>query len=230
MLISTVQQLRTQIVGLATVLESMKVRESKIKPNRGEIVDAIQKHAANFVGYPWCVAFCDFVVEKSYEILGLVSPINLGVSSSDLYRRAKADGRIIPTEKAESGDVMLLKGGPTGWKHAGIVVQRLSNGHLVTIEGNTNDAGSAEGDGVYRKVRDPKKTALAIVSVVPAVDRPAVVPDDTADLWGERLFDSMRTLYEFGESIKHTELLQKLHVIRKDAIIDKIISEHKKED
>lgn len=39
-------------------------------------------------------------------------------------------------------------GGGVG--HTGLV-EKVLNGHLVTIEGNTNDGGSREGIGVFRR-------------------------------------------------------------------------------
>ncbi|WJN63042.1 endolysin [Streptomyces phage phiScoe3] len=67
--------------------------------------------------------------------------------------------------------------GPGGGTHTGIVVS-FDGSTITTIEGNTNDNGSAEGDGVYRKVRQRKsdfvygygypKFAEGIVSADPA--------------------------------------------------------------
>lgn len=61
----------------------------------------------------------------------------------------------------ESGCVMGLyyeKLGRLG--HIGIIEYEDANNYY-TIEGNTNGAGSREGDGVYRKIR-PKKTVAAL--------------------------------------------------------------------
>ncbi|RCH68724.1 CHAP domain-containing protein [Streptomyces sp. SDr-06] len=42
--------------------------------------------------------------------------------------------------------------GPGGGSHTGLVV-RFDDTHIYTVEGNTNDNGSAQGDGVYRQTR-----------------------------------------------------------------------------
>jgi hypothetical protein len=44
------------------------------------------------------------------------------------------------------------------WKgHAGLVINVLANGSFETIEGNTNSAGSREGDSVQIKIRTMAK-------------------------------------------------------------------------
>ena len=51
------------------------------------------------------------------------------------------------------GDVMGLYFAHLGRiAHVGIIY-RWGEKKVVTIEGNTNDAGSREGDGVYKKIR-----------------------------------------------------------------------------
>jgi hypothetical protein len=45
--------------------------------------------------------------------------------------------------------------------HVGLITGE-TRGHYETIEGNTNSAGSNEGDGVYRKIR--KKETIYIIS------------------------------------------------------------------
>ena len=41
--------------------------------------------------------------------------------------------------------------------HVGFLEKTDMDGYFITIEGNTNGAGSREGDGVYKKKRDPNK-------------------------------------------------------------------------
>lgn len=61
--------------------------------------------------------------------------------------------RIVPTIRCEAGDVMGIYFPSLGRiAHVGIVERRTGD-VLTTIEGNTNDALSRDGDGVYRKRR-----------------------------------------------------------------------------
>lgn len=153
---------RYRITAIAAGLEALKVRENG--NNRGEVVDALNKHAAGRTGIPWCVAFCDFCVDNAYESTGLEKPYDVGVSSSALYRAAADAGLLRVSTSARRGDLFIVPGGPTRWKHTGII-ERWDGREIVTIEGNTSPAGVSEGQGIYRRRRDPLKEGLAIVSV-----------------------------------------------------------------
>lgn len=48
----------------------------------------------------------------------------------------------------------------TGHKHTGLVEAIAADGSLVTIEGNTDPGGHAEGDGVYRRTRQRTEIKL----------------------------------------------------------------------
>lgn len=61
--------------------------------------------------------------------------------------------RLVAVDRCEPGDVMGIYFPSLGRiAHVG-VVERRDGDVLTTIEGNTNDASSREGDGVYRKRR-----------------------------------------------------------------------------
>lgn len=55
--------------------------------------------------------------------------------------------RVTPA-KAQAGDIIVFS-----FSHVGLVTGRDPEGHLLTIEWNTNAAGEREGGGVYRKTR-----------------------------------------------------------------------------
>ncbi|MFF4222277.1 peptidoglycan-binding protein [Streptomyces abikoensis] len=65
--------------------------------------------------------------------------------------------------------------GPGGGNHTGICVG-YTDDEITTIEGNTNDSGSAEGDGVYLKTR-PRKSSYVYGYGVPEFPEGAVVAD-----------------------------------------------------
>lgn len=153
----TEQRLRELICDYAYMMAQLHVREKR--ENRGEVVDTIQLHAAGWRGYPWCVAFADWVVDIAFRRLMLNSPFDIGVSSSRLVRKAREHARLITDpDQVKPGDLFVLKGGPTGYRHTGIVLDvarrpPFDEASFRTVEGNTNEAGSAEGDGVYSKMR-----------------------------------------------------------------------------
>ena len=96
-------------------------------------------------GVPWCAEFVSFCCATA----GI--PLR---SASTVYMKqwAKKNGRWSATPRR--GMVAMAQHSPTTG-HVGIVEGVQANGSIVTIEGNTNGAGSREGDGTYRKVRRP---------------------------------------------------------------------------
>ncbi len=132
-------QLRQIIVRIATTLCDLGVAEHG-GDNRGVVVEAMLKHAGGRPGQPWCCAFVDFVYEWACEVCGVKPQLDPGLSCSALVAHAKKKGMLLEDpRKAQPGDFLVLKGGPTGWKHVGIVMGvSVSESQLQTVEGNTN--------------------------------------------------------------------------------------------
>lgn len=122
--------------------------------NRGEVVEKLLRKAGGNAGMPWCAAFCDALYEAACKAVGTSPDLNIGLSCTALANAAKKLERYhedITT--VQPGDLVLIKKG-AGFGHVGIAISKAnSKGEIATVEGNTNKAGSAEGDGVYRKVR-----------------------------------------------------------------------------
>jgi hypothetical protein len=119
--------------------------------------------------YPWCAAFVSWCVAQAANHNQIASgragppalPIELSAGVFDMLRRNTR----LKRERPQPGYAFVLDYGvrenPDGSKHRpghiGFVIQAMPNGTLETVEGNTNAAGSREGDGVYvrtRKVKD----------------------------------------------------------------------------
>jgi len=167
-------KLRALIIEVAR--SYLGVREDPRANNTGAAVEDILRRAGGKRGMAWCCAFCDVVVEEAHRRLGLKPPLNVGLSCSSLVKRARELHRVFddPSE-AREGDLIVLRGGKTLFRHVGIVAEApaaiaTSPGGgagtgaaahtaaagptwVKTIEGNTNAAGSAEGDGVYLRRR-----------------------------------------------------------------------------
>ncbi|WP_271729094.1 CHAP domain-containing protein [Aquimarina algiphila] len=104
-------------------------------------------------GYSWCAAF----VSWCYQNIGVEAPKSAWVpsyalKSKRIYQRGKFQHR-----RPQMGDVFIL------WSrklkrpaHIGFVDQ-WGDKFIITVEGNTNEDGSREGDGVYRKRRLKKQ-------------------------------------------------------------------------
>lgn len=101
-------------------------------------------------GYAWCVAFLNAIHEECRlptPEKGAWSPAWFP-SERTIYIRRKAEG-ITP----QPGDVGAIYFQSKGRIAHGYLITAWKDKHVYTIEGNTNEAGSREGDGVYRKRR-----------------------------------------------------------------------------
>lgn len=106
-------------------------------------------------GYAWCASFvcwCVMVAVAGRKITFSRprTPSAWGfeawsLSQDNSTRTLKPAGKDI-----KRGDLVIFK-----FSHIGIAISPPDDkGYLYTIEGNTNSAGSREGDGVYRKRRN----------------------------------------------------------------------------
>lgn len=96
----------------------------------------------------WCATFVCWCFR---EVFGNYKPIFGSTAAVAVFRdRAKANNRF--SEYPAVGAVLIL--GRSG-VHTGIVYA-YDNTYIYTVEGNTNDSGSPEGNGVYLKRRTRK--------------------------------------------------------------------------
>ena len=93
-------------------------------------------------GYAWCATFCSWL----YTRLGVDAPVTASCLTGVAWWRARKRWSEYPAIGAQ------VFFGPGGGTHTGVVIAYDAD-TITTIEGNTNDSGSAEGNGVYRKVR-----------------------------------------------------------------------------
>lgn len=103
-------------------------------------------------GYFWCMAFVHWCFKDAAELLGVPNrfPKTAGVldawNKSSTMRVTKA-AALANLSLVGPGSVFILDYG-TGYGHTGFVV-RNDSGSLVTVEGNTDPAGSGNGIGVF---------------------------------------------------------------------------------
>lgn len=121
-------------------------------PNRGRQVDKYLRSVGlepdqcpnPEKGYAWCAAFVHWCCEQA----GVWCP------RTGLVRRLADLGNNHRVIEAETGDVFVHRN-DDGTGHCGFVVRRLPSGDYETIEGNTNGAGSREGNMVAIRQRHP---------------------------------------------------------------------------
>ena len=134
-----------------TYTAEIGVRETGF--NKGQRIEEYLKSANLKPGNAWCAAFITWTF-KQCDIKAVVSGYSPNwVQSNIVYKR---DDNINRHYSAAAGDVFGL------WfvnknriAHVGFI-DRQDGNYYITVEGNTNEAGSREGDGVYRKRRHIK--------------------------------------------------------------------------
>ncbi len=136
------------------------VLEVPLGSNRGPKVDQyLTAVSPSLLGQPWCTAFLYWVFGKASTALGIANPFPQTAGVHNAWRlsgKSRPAADIVTVEEA-ARDPSLIRPGAVffidtghGRGHVGLVVANL-NGKLVTIEGNTNDGGSREGIGVFRR-------------------------------------------------------------------------------
>ena len=110
-------------------------------------------------GWPWCAAFICWLVREAIEGEDICFKRPRTAGAWDFENWAKQqDGKGVdlrkPTnEDIKAGDIVVFT-----FSHIGIAVKDVdSSGYVVTIEGNTNGAGSREGGSVLEKKRHVSK-------------------------------------------------------------------------
>jgi len=145
--------------AVAKALSQEGVREDRGRPNRGPQVDQYLARVGvdPATGSPWCAAFAYWCFDEAARQLGVSNPCVKTAGVLSHWTRAPLAARV-PAEAAFD-DPRLIRPGAlfivdhgSGRGHTGIVVKVLT-GEIATIEGNTNQRGSREGDGVYQKTR-----------------------------------------------------------------------------
>lgn len=124
------------------------VRE-KTGHNDGIRVETFLHYCGLAKGNPWCAAF----VCWTYGQASISNPRSgycpdIFTAKRTIYKRSsKTNGQ------PQQGDVWGLYFPEKGRiAHVGFV-DKWQSKYVITVEGNTNEAGSREGDGVYRKRR-----------------------------------------------------------------------------
>lgn len=121
--------------------------------NKGPEVEKFQKAVDNKASSEaWCMAFQMFCIKEVEAALGIKSQIFRSEHCLTVWQKSPKSMRI---EKPEPGCVIIWQHGTSTSGHTGIFTGFDKNGNLLTIEGNTNGAGSRDGDGVFSKTRNP---------------------------------------------------------------------------
>lgn len=143
------------------------VMEDPPHSNSGPEVDEYLASVGLGGGYSWCAAFVYWCFNEACKKIGRKNPLyrTAGVlnhwNNSTAKKILSADAFANPS-LVKPGQIFIMSYGG-GLGHTGIV-EKVNGGFLITIEGNTNDGGSREGIGVFRrtgrKIKDINKGFL----------------------------------------------------------------------
>jgi hypothetical protein len=142
------------VLAAAHFCDVLKVRE-ELGHNKGKFVNVFLKLVGLSPGYAWCAAF----ISACLDVAGVSVGPKVGRAAVISWERWAVKNKVdFPGMWATRGDfVYLLNEDGTG--HIEVVIHGLSESEgdevlsIDTIGGNTNSAGSREGDSVQRKAR-----------------------------------------------------------------------------
>lgn len=136
------------------------VKEDPKGSNRGQMVSAYLASTGLGSGYPWCMAFVYYVFNELSKQLGQTNPLPKTAGVMNHWSTAPKDVKITIDQARKDpnlvrpGQIFIMSRPGKGLGHTGIVIgvdpQKKT---FTTIEGNTNDQQSGEGDRVGVNVR-----------------------------------------------------------------------------
>lgn len=130
--------------------------------NRGRKVQEYQDAASwlDGTGWAWCAAFVGWCIDRLAEryALPFATPEGAGAFWYEDWARQQGLRVLDGKSTIKRGDLVIYS-----FSHIGIAVGDEDRDEtFLCVEGNTNDGGSREGDGVYEK-RRPKKSIRSII-------------------------------------------------------------------
>jgi hypothetical protein len=109
--------------------------------------------------WPWCAGFVCSILRQACKSMRIALPVKLSDSCIDLANNAKAKNLFLSEAEVSDERTVLKQGAfflnrksPDYWSHTGIVIA-VEEEVFHTVEGNTNDEGSAEGYEVCQRIR-----------------------------------------------------------------------------
>ncbi|NIG56445.1 CHAP domain-containing protein [Chitinophaga sp. Cy-1792] len=135
--------------ALSIALTQLNVREAT-NHNDGPAVEGYLKAVGLNKGYSWCMAFIYWCTANAAKELMVSNPLKRTGSVMEQWNWAVAHH--LSVTDPQPGDIFIIDRG-NGKGHTGFVTA-VRGEWLDTVEGNTNSAGSHDGDGVYTHTRN----------------------------------------------------------------------------
>jgi hypothetical protein len=121
----------------------------------------------------WCMGFVQAIIDQAASLQGknfkTLMPLTFScdtVGTTGLQKGLLSRFTAVRNNPSlvKPGDVFLLQKTPNDWIHTGIIIS-IGNGVFETIEGNTNDGGSSNGNAVLKRVRNFMQSKLDVFSI-----------------------------------------------------------------
>lgn len=135
--------------ALAEAAARIGVKENQRTKNSGLEVDEYLRAVGLGPGYAWCSAFVYYCSREAARNLHATTPVPRTAGALKMWALADAACR---SQTPAVGAVIVLDHGD-GKGHVGFVEAVHDDGSITSIEGNTNEAGSREGNAVARHSR-----------------------------------------------------------------------------
>ena len=157
-----------------TLAQNVNVKEKPSGSNRSPEIDRylkltglnnVNKYERDGAGYPWCMAFVYAMFDDFVNKLGLANPLPKTAGVLNHWNKADSNLKINIAEARANPSIVkpgqIFIQSRKGGGHTGIVTSvDTDKGTFKTIEGNTNDQLSGEGDRVGRNTRKLSQSSL----------------------------------------------------------------------
>lgn len=145
----------------ASVLQANKnAKEEPKGSNSGPEVTKYLNSVGLGKGLPWCAAFVYYIFNEACKVLGTTNPLPKTGGVMNHWGQAPAENKIDISQARSNpslirpGSIFIMSRPGKGLGHTGIVVSVDPNKRTITtMEGNTNDQQSGEGNRVGTNVR-----------------------------------------------------------------------------
>lgn len=137
--------------------------------NRGQIVEMFQRAVdGKAVGEPWCMGLPQYgvrQVDSLVDQLFLSSvPCRTVLYSSELCMEVFEKSPVV-LEYPVVGSIAIWNRVGTRLGHAGVVVETLSGGKFITVEGNTSDSKGIEREGQVVAVKERSMAGMGVMQI-----------------------------------------------------------------
>jgi peptidoglycan hydrolase-like protein with peptidoglycan-binding domain len=172
------KNLRELVVSAANIHLAQRPFELVIK-NQSNSGPWVRAYMDGNEGEPWfwCMGFVQTIIDQAASSQGkdfqTLMPLTYScdvVATTGIHKgllRRSAEIRKDPA-LVKPGDIFLVQKTPNDWFHTGLIIA-VHDGLFDTIEGNTNEDGSHNGNGVYKRVRNFMQSKLDVFSIEPLV-------------------------------------------------------------